>query len=329
MAEDYDNDSGYDTEPEGPHDGPALTIPRTQQRRRRARTPRRESQQPQQQQRWATQSDELSVELERTFDRRWSAIPKGIQDMILETTLSYPENIPEEERMRRAKLLIDTYHRKRTEKGDQYGYEKGNMQKPCCGDCTKTCGLGGCDTFCTSCTFKTVTSPDAEEHGLVFDVKDGPNIKCRPAAEGGSKRTRRRRKRSTRAKGKKKAKRKTQAKKRKTRSMKGKSSVAGYGYYSINIGKYSVADIKKEWGKILRLAKSFPGFIEGKLMFPATPLYVRDPSTRDVFAANVVAYGRWKTKRDDHRWVEKALHNGWGFNDLHPAHKVHVTMIEK
>jgi len=100
-----------------------------------------------------------------------------------------------------------------------------------------------------------------------------------------------------------------------THNMNDTSSVAGYGYYSINISKYGVADVEKEWGKILNLAKSFPGFIEGKLMFPTT--------------ANVVAYGRWKTKKDDHRWVEKALHNGWGFNNLHPTHKVHVTMLEK
>jgi len=114
-----------------------------------------------------------------------------------------------------------------------------------------------------------------------------------------------------------------------THNMNDNSSVAGYGYYSINISKYSVADVEKEWGKILNLAKSFPGFIEGKLMFPTTPLYIQDPNNVGVFVANVVAYGRWKTKKDDHRWVEKALHNGWGFNNLHPTHKVHVTMLEK
>ena len=90
-----------------------------------------------------------------------------------------------------------------------------------------------------------------------------------------------------------------------------------------------VRHVEKEWGKILNLAKSFPGFIEGKLMFPTTPLYIQDPNNVGVFVANVVAYGRWKTKKDDHRWVEKALHNGWGFNNLHPTHKVHVTMLEK
>ena len=114
-----------------------------------------------------------------------------------------------------------------------------------------------------------------------------------------------------------------------THNLNDKSSIAGYGYYNINISKYSVADVEKEWGKILNLAKSFPGFIEGKLMFPTTPLYIQDPNNVGVFVANVVAYGRWKTKKDDHRWVEKALHDGWGFNNLHPTHKVHVTMLEK
>jgi len=77
-----------------------------------------------------------------------------------------------------------------------------------------------------------------------------------------------------------------------THNMNDTSSVAGYGYYSINISKYGVADVEKEWGKILNLAKSFPGFIEGKLMFPTTPLYIQDPNNVGVFVANVVAYGR-------------------------------------
>ena len=64
-------------------------------------------------------------------------------------------------------------------------------------------------------------------------------------------------------------------------------------------------------------------------MFPTTPLYIHDPNKGVTFLANVVAYGHWKTKKDDHIWVKGALRNGWGFNKLHPLHKLHVTMLEK
>lgn len=108
-----------------------------------------------------------------------------------------------------------------------------------------------------------------------------------------------------------------------------KFSVVGYGYYSINLDKHRVDEVEKEWKHIVNLAKTFPGFIEGKLMFPTTPLYVHDPNKGVNFLANVVAYGHWKTKSDDYRWVKGALCNGWGFNKLYPEHKVHVTMLEK
>ena len=115
----------------------------------------------------------------------------------------------------------------------------------------------------------------------------------------------------------------------KTHNINEKFSVVGYGYYSINMDKYSEVDVEREWKKIVNLAKNFPGFIGGKLMFPTTPLYIHDPNKGINFLANVVAYGHWKTKKDDHKWVEGALRNGWGFNKLHPTHKVHVTMLEK
>ena len=115
----------------------------------------------------------------------------------------------------------------------------------------------------------------------------------------------------------------------KTNSITDDFSVVGYGYYSINLEQYSVADVEKEWTKIINLAKTFPGFIEGKVMFPITPLHIYDQNKGVNFEANVVAYGHWKTKKDDHRWVQGALHNGWGFNSLNPKHKVHVTMLEK